>query len=168
MTNTASWQPAYVSSHANLTCFQRKVSCALNGKFCGCLSSSRRSWSFEFTRAAQMPVQPAIPSSLVLETVPSVENSSCWINTTKNQSLSGPVLLRHHKAYRSATRGGPRLESVFASASVAGQRRRVPAGMRTYLQGKTRGEHDHIEVAEDVSRDSTQWASFRTKNEKTV
>ena len=72
---------------------------------------------FEFTRAAQMPVQPAIPSPLVLETVPSVENSSCCNNTTKNQSLSGPVLLRHHKAYRSATRARALSPSLRARAS---------------------------------------------------
>ena len=118
MTNTASCrEPAYVSSHANLTCFQCKVSCATNGKFRGCLSFSSRSWSLEFTRSAQMPVQPAIPSPLVLETVPSVENSSCCNNTTKNQSLSGPVLLRHHKAYRSATRARALSPSLRARAS---------------------------------------------------
>ena len=81
------------------------------------LSFSRRSWSFEFTRSAQMPVQPAIPSPLVLETVPSVENSSCCNNTTKNQSLSGPVLLWHHKAYRSATRARALSPSLRARAS---------------------------------------------------
>ena len=64
-----------------------------------------------------MPVQPAIPSPLVLENVPSVENSSCCNNTTKNQSLSGPVLLRHHKAYRSATRARALSPSLRARAS---------------------------------------------------
>ena len=72
-----------------LELFPCKVSCAMNGKIRGCVSFSHRSWSFEFTRAAQMPVQPAIPSPLVLETVPSVENSSCCNNTTKNQVFLG-------------------------------------------------------------------------------
>ena len=49
----------------DLQLFPCKVSCAMNGIFRGCLTFSRRSWSFEFTRAAQMPVQPAIPSPLV-------------------------------------------------------------------------------------------------------
>ena len=38
ITNTASWQPAYVSSHVNFDLFPCKVSCAMNGKFRGCLS----------------------------------------------------------------------------------------------------------------------------------
>ena len=111
--------------------FPCKVSCAMNGKIRGCVSFSRscRSWSFEFTRAAQMPVQPAIPSPLVLETVPSVENSSCCNNTTKNQVFlgrfcSGITRLRSAHAC-------PRLESIFASASVAGHWRRVPACAHT-------------------------------------
>ena len=102
--------------------------------------------------------------------VPSVENSSCCNNTTKNRSLSGPALLRHHNLLDTRLIGLPRMPAPWVRLCERERRRSLTSGpgMRTHLQGKSRGEHDRLEVAEDVSRDSTQWASFRTRNEKTV
>ena len=111
-----------------LDLFPCKVSCAMNGIFRGCLSFSRRSWSFEFTRAAQMPVQPAIPSPLVLGNC-----ALCW-----KQFLLPVITPRRTKVFlgrfcsgvtglrlRSATRASALSPSLRARAS--GHWRRVPA-----------------------------------------
>ena len=139
ITNTASWQPAYVSSHANLTCFHAKILAPWTEKSAvvwafptevGVLSSRvllRCLFNLPFRHRWSWKLCPLLKTFLVVITPR--RTKSFWAG-----------FARHHRA--KVCHACPRLESVFASASVAGHWRRVPACAHT-CKGKTRGEHDH-------------------------
>ena len=133
-----------------LDLFPCKFSCAMNGKFRGFLaevgvSSSRVLlrclFNLPFRHRWSWKLCPLLKAVLVVITPGRAK-------VFLGRFCSGITRLR------SATRARALSPSLRARASPV-----TDVGSQhvlTHLQRKTRGEHDHIEVAEDVSRDSTQ------------